>query len=94
MATVTYKFEPTDVVWVITPSGAVCNSGILTGTVIQVRINILTAGSPSSDVIKYDIRIEGNHGTTEFDEVDVFATLNEATIEYFDRLGGGSPLIP
>lgn len=92
---VSYNFEPNDIVWVITTASAVCNSAILTGTVIQVRINVLAAvGSPSeTTTIKYDIRLDGENGTTEFDEEDVFATLNAATIEYFARLGGGSPII-
>ena len=92
---VSYNFEPNTIVWVITPAGVVCNSAILSGTVIQVRINVLAAvGSPSeTTTIKYDIRIENENGTTEFEEVDVFATLNAATVEYFSRLGGGSPLI-
>ena len=92
---VSYNFEPNAIVWVITPSTAVCNSAVLTGTVIQVRINVLAAlGSPSEvTTIKYDVRIETEYGTTEFEEEDVFATLNEATIEYFARLGGGSPII-
>lgn len=89
---VSYNFEPDDVVWVITTANAVCNSAILSGIVIQVRINVLaTVGSPSgtTTTIKYDIRLEDENGTTVFEEVDVFATLNEATIEYSTRLSGG-----
>lgn len=93
---VSYQFEPNTIpVWVITTATDTCNSAVLAGTVIQVRINVLAAvGSPSeTTTIVYDIRIEGELGTTEFTEDDVFATLNAATLDYFARLGGGSPII-
>lgn len=86
MGTVTYLYEPNDVVWVI--SGGSCPSAVLTGTVLRVRIIVsVGTGSPSVTTKNYyDIRLDGNLGTTEFLEADVFATLALATAEYEIRL--------
>lgn len=86
---VTYNFEPGATVWVITTAGVVCNSAVMSGYIIQVRINVLVpyGSPPMTTTTKYDIRVGAENGTTEFEETDVFATLNEATAEYTNRLG-------
>lgn len=87
MGTVTYLYEPNDVVWVIS-NGTDCPSAVLSGTVLRVRI-IVSVGTGSPVVttnIYYDIRLDGNLGTSEFLEADVFSTLNAATTEYNTRL--------
>ena len=87
MGTVTYLYEPNDVVWAIS-SGATCPTAVLKGTILRVRIIVsVGTGSPAvTTKIYYDIRLDGNLGTTEFLEADVFATLAAATTEYENRL--------
>lgn len=87
MGTVTYLYEPNDVVWVIS-SGVTCPSAVLSGTVLRVRI-IVSVGTGSPPVTTenyYDIRLDGDLGTSEFLEADVFGTLLAATNEYNSRL--------
>lgn len=76
MATVTYDFTPNQDVHVIT------DCGIQKGLVIQVRINALV----TETTVDYDIRLDGEMGTTAFKEKDVFATLSAAVTEYESRL--------
>ncbi len=87
MATVTYLYIPDQVVWVITSDSVACPTAIRTGVVLRVRIEVLATGT----TISYDVQLEGDNGTTEFLEADVFATLLAASIEYSIRIGGGSP---
>jgi len=87
MGTVTYVYEPNDVVWVIS-DGVTCPVAVLSGTVLRVRIVVsVGTGSPSvTTKIYYDIRLDNNLGTTEFLEANIFATLLAATNEYNTRL--------
>jgi len=78
---ISYAYEPETVVWVITTANG-CASAVKEGTVIQVRANVLS----TSTTVKYDVRLVGDDGTTEFDEADLFATLNDAITEYEARL--------
>jgi hypothetical protein len=84
--TISHGFSPDDDVYVIyTRNG--CDAAVLAGVVVQVRANIVALGSPSpTTTVKYDIRLANENGTTEFLEVDVFGTLNEAITEYESRL--------
>ncbi len=87
MGTVTYAYEPNVVVWAISV-GVNCPIAVLKGTILRVRI-IVSVGTGSPPVTTknyYDIRLDGNLGTTEFLETDVFATLADATTEYENRL--------
>ena len=78
---IAYAYEPEAIVWVITTSNG-CASAVKEGTVIQVRINVLS----TSTTIKYDARLVDDIGTTEFIETDIFATLADAINEYEIRL--------
>ena len=81
-----YLFDPNQDVFVIdeceNPSGAGDIIAVRPGEVIQVRGEVLVTESN----LFYDIRVDGQSGTTEFLEADVFATLAEATTEYELRL--------
>ncbi len=79
---VSYSYEPNTTVWVIIADSTGCSSSVKMGVVIQVRINVLTTGT----IIKYDIRLENDKGTTEFSGVDIFPTLTAAIAEYEIRL--------
>jgi len=84
--TINHAFSPDDDVYVIyTRTG--CDAAVMAGVVVQVRANVLAGGSPPpTTTVKYDIRLSGESGTTEFREADVFGTLNEAITEYESRL--------
>ena len=79
---ISYTYEPNTTVWVITTAADGCTTAVKTGVVIQVRINARTTGT----VLRYDIRLENDNGTTEFIETDIFATLTAAVDEYEVRL--------
>lgn len=81
MGTINHTYDPNQTVWVITPSGT-CDSAVKQGLVIQVRAFALTTGTD----INYDIRLGSDKGVTEVDEIDIFATLNDAVTEYETRL--------
>ncbi len=88
MATITYLYIPDQAVWVITSDTAACPTAIRSGVVLRVRIEVLATGT----TINYDVQLEGDNGTTEFLEIDVFATLVGASAEYENRLNpSGSP---
>jgi len=79
--TINYLYDPNQAVWVIT-DGTTCDSAVIAGTIIQVKGNVLTTGS----TLAYDVRLDGNNGTNEFLETDIFDTLNAAVAEYEARL--------
>ncbi len=85
MPAITYTYVPGQTVWVIT--GGSCPTAVRTGDVSNVRINIISVGSPNTDEILYSIPLTGDNGPTTFSEVDVFVTLALATAEYETRLG-------
>lgn len=76
MATVTYQYIPDQQVRVIT------DCGIKSGTIVNVNIDVLASGTN----ILYDIRLDGELGTTQFEEADVFADLTSALTEYETRI--------
>jgi len=82
MGTITHLYDPAQTVWVITVATASCPSAVKTGTVVQVRGTALITG----DTVKYDIRFDGDNGTTEILEANIFSTLNAAVTEYETRL--------
>lgn len=86
MGTVVYAYEPNQEVYVI--DGCDGRPLIRSGTVIRVRISILAAtGSPATDgTILYDIQLDGDIGTSVFDEENVFADKATALIEYDTRI--------
>ena len=78
---INYLYAPNQTVWVITAcSGSI--SAVRSGVVIQVRGTALI----TETTVRYDIRLDGDKGTTEFVEANVFATLAEAVAEYESRL--------
>ena len=87
MGTITHTFDAGQTVWVITTASASCVSAIRKGVVIQVRGTALTTG----DTVKYDVRLEGDNGTTETAEANIYATYGEASAAYAAKLGG-SPI--
>lgn len=80
MASVNYSFVPSIVVYGIIDD--TCGLRVAEGTVIRVRIEVLQTAT----LVKYDIQLTGEAGTREFLEVDLFATLGLAVIEYQNRL--------
>ena len=82
MGTITHTFDAGQSVWVITTASATCPSAVLGGIVIQVRAVQQTSGT----TVAYDVRLDGDNGTTEIKEANMFATLAEATTEYEIRL--------
>ena len=85
MPTVEYKFTPNEIVYVIDE----CNDNlyVTSGVVVRVRMEVLV----SETVIRYDIRLEGQRGTKEFVEKDVFTAtgspaMYEVMSEYQSRL--------
>lgn len=77
-----YSYEPNTTVWVITTDNNGCNPAVDTGIVIRVRIDVLT----TETLIEYDIRLDGDKGTTVFVTADIFSTLTAAVDEYEIRL--------
>jgi len=86
MSTFSPDFPAGTNVWVITSSTP---AALREGTVIIASATQLTSGT----TYKYDVRLDGDNGTTTIAAANIFGTLNLATIEYFTRLGGvtGSP---
>lgn len=87
MATVTYDHNPNDTVWVIITEtcGSTANAiRVAHGTVIRVRIEVILTGT----TIEYDIRLDGNSGTIEAVENDIFAEgdIALAMAEYQARI--------
>jgi hypothetical protein len=81
MATVTYAYVPNQSVYVINE----CSDKtpfVTSGLVIRVRVEITV----TETVIKYDIRLFGDGGTTEFVEADVFFDKALAVAEYETRI--------
>jgi len=52
------------------------------GKIIRIRIEILL----TAQTLLYDVQLDGQTGTTEFVETDVFQTLPDAIAEYQLRL--------
>lgn len=81
--TINYLYDPNQVVWVI--STVECDNNILaveSGTIIQ----LVTTTNATGTTLLYDVSVDGKAGTTKYEETDIFATLNAATVEYEVRL--------
>ena len=52
------------------------------GTIIQIRTTVLITGT----MLEYDVRILTQSGTVVLEEDQVFATLQDALVEYEARL--------
>jgi len=79
---IVYEHEPSTPVWVIKTNGSGCPSAVVAGIVIQVRIT----AQITETIIEYDIRLDGDNGTTEIIEDDIFVSLEAAVNEYEIRL--------
>lgn len=81
--TINYLYDPNQDVFVIDncddPSS---NLSVVGGRVVRVRAEVLVTATE----LEYDIRLDGNAGTKEFVEADVFADLATAITEYQNRL--------
>jgi hypothetical protein len=81
---INYLYDPNQSVYVIER----CNpddaqpTAVRPGTVIQVRGEVLVTATN----LFYDVQVDGQSGTTEFIEADVFADLASAVAEYELRL--------
>lgn len=85
--TVDYLYDPNQEVYVIRSIGCTrpVDDTILSverGTVVRIRAEVLL----SEQKLRYDIRLEGQSGTEEFEEDDVFADKASAVTEYQTRL--------
>lgn len=79
--TIEYFFQPTQIVWFIQSCGVTASS-VRQGTIIQVIGVVQTTAT----TVTYDIIPENEKGMIRVDEDDIFATLNDAIIEYESRL--------
>ena len=86
--TINVLYDPGATVHVITNCTDSANKNNTTvpavraGKIIRVRIEILVTTTKQF----YDVQISGQPGTTELEVDDVFATLNDAVVEYQTRL--------
>lgn len=85
MGTINYLFEPSEMVYVIDEHDD--HAYVKLGKVIRIRAEVLV----TETVVKYDIRLDGQAGTKEFDESDVFSSvgsppLAEVMAEYEKRI--------
>lgn len=81
MPSISYTFVPQQSVYVIKRH----SNGVLavnSAIVYRFKAYALATGVEST----YDVRVSGETNTTELHEADVFATLNEAIVEYENRL--------
>ena len=79
--TINYLYDPNQQAHVIDD----CEEGpayVSGGTVLRVKAQVLVTGTE----ILYDVRLDGNKGTKEFKETDVFPDLATAVAEYEARL--------
>lgn len=79
--TINYLYDPNQQVYVIDD----CEEGpayVSGGTVLRVKAEVLVTGTE----IKYDVRLDGNKGTKEFKEADVFPDKATAIAEYQNRV--------
>ena len=83
--TINYLYDPNQSVYVIEPCDADNPNGptaVRPGKIIQVRGEALV----TETWLFYDVQVDGQSGTTEFLEADVFADLATAVAEYELRL--------
>lgn len=83
--TINYLYDPNQSVYVIElcdPDETRGSSAVRPGKVIQVRGEVLVTETK----LFYDVQVDGQSGTTEFLEADVFADLATAIAEYELRL--------
>ena len=84
MATFTPDFNAGQTVWVITEATANCVSAVREGVVIQATATELTSGQ----TFTYDVRLDGDNGTTEIPAGNIYATINAAMDAYTISMGG------
>lgn len=89
MGTHTNTYEPSQEVYVIAECVDPGNAGrnitaVRPGKVIRVRFAILVTDIAPGPL--YDVQVDGNPGTTELAEPDVFVDLAAAMAEYAIRL--------
>lgn len=81
--TINYLYDPNQSVYVI---NSACDENTVTavqpGKVIRVRAEVLVTLTE----LFYDVQIDGQSGTTELVEADVFTDLATAVAEYETRL--------
>ena len=81
--TINYLYDPNQNVYVI---NSACDENAVTavqpGIVIRIRAEVLVTTS----TLLYDVQIDGQSGTTELVEADVFPDLASAVAEYQLRL--------
>ncbi len=80
--TISYTYDPNQIVWTIVPCGDNEDPIVREGTIKQLRANVLVTGTEK----EYDVQLGMDNGTTPIAEIDIFATLNEAVIQLEIRL--------
>ena len=81
--TINYLYDPNQAVYVIDD----CEEGpayVSGGTVLRVRAEVVSP--PTTNNVVYDVRLDGNKGTKEFKEADVFPDKATAIAEYQNRV--------
>ena len=80
--TISYTYDPNQIVWAIVPCGDNEDPIVREGTVKQLRANVLVTGTTK----EYDVQLGSDNGTMSIEEIDIFATLNEAIVQLEIRL--------
>lgn len=81
--TINYLYDPNQDVYVIAPCDEDSKvTAVRPGRVIRVRAEVLV----TETTLEYDVRVDGQSGTTELPEADIFADLASAVTEYQTRL--------
>lgn len=78
--TINYLYDPNQEVYVIITDGTV--SHVIGAVVLRCRVEVLI----TSTEIMYDVRLNGNQGTKELKESDIFADKSSAVAEYETRI--------
>ena len=81
--TINYLYDPNQVVQTIVEGEDGCLS-VRKGMVIRVNVSVLVTKTE----LTYDVQLDGQSGTVELVEADVFDTLSAAVDQYEIRLGG------
>lgn len=80
--TINYLYDPNQSVYVIDTLCDTPTTAVRAGIVIRIRAEELVTISK----LFYDVQVDGQSGTTEFVEADVFTDLATAIAEYEIRL--------
>ena len=80
--TISYQYDPNQIVWTIVPCGDLDEPIVKEGKIIRLRAEVLVTGVE----LEYDVQLGRDAGTTPIKEPDIFATLALAVDELEIRL--------